>query len=116
MDFVAIISGNLKEGKRTEFVEWLEKNEARFAELHPEGVEYIGTYFAVQSSERQMGGVFSLLRMDSYGAQDNMAAATGEFAELLGELVDHFDNSNDAASGSILLKRATDATLWGSDI
>lgn len=115
MEFVNIISGDLKEGKRTEFVEWLEKNEKRFAELHPEGVDYIGTFFAVQSSEKGMGSVFSLLRLDSYGAQDRMAAASGEFAELLNELVDFFDSRNDAARASILLKSATDATLWGSD-
>ncbi len=115
MDFIQIFSGEVKTGKFRELKEWLAANEARIAEETPEGAEYMGTYFAAHSSEKSLGGVFTLVRMESYGTQDTLAAATdGPYAELLGEFVDFFDQESDNW-GNFLLKRFTDATIWGSD-
>jgi hypothetical protein len=45
MKFINVLSGDLKEGKTSEFVAWLEANEQALADAHPEGSEYMGTYF-----------------------------------------------------------------------
>ncbi len=117
MDFIMVLSGDVKEGKMRELQTWLEKNEQRMAELAPEGSEYIGDYVAIQSSEKGMGRQFQLWRMDSYGAQDKFAAQQDtELGQLFSDYADFFDNRNEAKWGSILLKRMTDTTLWGSDL
>ena len=115
MDFIQIFSGEVKTGKFRDFKEWLTTNEAKLEELTPEGAEYIGTYFAAHSSEKSLGGVFTLIRMESYGTQDTIAAESeGPYAELVGEYVDFFDQESDNW-GNILLKRMTAGTIWGSD-
>ena len=116
MEFIQILSGDVKQGKTRDLQEWLGANEAKLAETAPDGAEYIGTYFAMYSSEKDMGSAFSLMRMENYGTQDKLAAEVGTpFGDLLNELVDFFDQGPDANWGSILLKRVTDASIYGSD-
>lgn len=115
MDFIQILSGDVKEGKMRDLQAWLSANEETMAAETPDGIDYLGTYVSVYSSEKGMGQLFTLVRMSSYGAQDRLAGAGGEYARLISELVDFVDQSNSANTGQILLKRLTDATLWGSD-
>ena len=117
MEFIQIFSGDVKEGKTKEMVAWLKDHESEIHDQAPEGTEYLGTYFAVSSSEKGMGSAFTLWRLDSYGAQDRMAALSDTpLGKLFNDFVDFFDQRNDAKGGQILLKKVTDATLWGSDI
>ena len=54
-------------------------------------------------------------RLDSYGAQDRMAAAmaeAGEFARLQAELGEFMDVERGANRSHGLLERVTDAVLW----
>ena len=66
-----------------EFVAWLEANEQAFADAHPEGSEYMGTYFNVIGGTTSAGSVYTLVGMDSYATMDALAAAGGECSRLL---------------------------------
>ena len=117
MDLIWAFSRDVKEGKMRQLQTWLDNNEERVAELAPEGTEYLGSYVAAQSSEKGMGELFTLWRMDSYGAQDKLAAQQDtELGQLFHDYFDFLDHRNEANWGSILLKRMTDASLWGSDV
>lgn len=114
MDFLSIQGGTVKEGKMAELQQWLTANEAELRTASPEGSEYVGTYVAIYNSEKGMGDVLTLIRMDSYGAQDALAASHGtRWGELVEEFVAFIDQSSMAPSSNLLLKRLTDATLWG---
>jgi len=113
MKFINVFSGDLKEGKTSEFVAWLEANEQAFADAHPEGSEYMGTYFNVLGGTSNAGGVYTLIGMDNYGTMDALADAGGEYNRLLNEAVGFFDQSNSANFDRVLLKKATEATTYG---
>jgi hypothetical protein len=113
MKFINVFSGDLKEGKTSEFVAWLEANEQALADAHPEGSEYMGTYFNVIGGTTDAGSVYTLIGMDSYGTMDALAEAGGEYNRLLSEAIGFFDQSNGANAGQVLLKKATEATTYG---
>jgi hypothetical protein len=112
MRFINVLSGDLKEGKTSEFVAWLETNEQALADAHPEGSEYMGTYFNVIGGTRGAGFVYTLIGMDSYGTMDALAETGGEYARLVTEAMGFFDNSGNG--GQIVLKKATEATTWSN--
>ena len=114
MRFVQIQGGDIVEGKMGAFLEWLNANEEALAAAHPDGAEYMGTYFAVASSEKSAGSVYWLVGMDSYGTQDVLAADRGELNRLINEVVGFIDQSNSANGSQILLKKATEATTYGN--
>ena len=91
MRFVQIQGGDIVEGKMGAFLEWLNANEEALAAAHPDGAEYMGTYFAVASSEKSAGSVYWLVGMDSYGTQDVLAADRGELNRLINEVVGFID-------------------------
>ena len=111
MKFVNMFSGDLKEGKTSEFVAWLEANEQALADSHPEGSEYMGTYFNVIGGTASAGSVYTLIGMDSDVTRDAGAETGGEYALLLAEAIGFFDQSSDNR-GQIVLKKATEATIY----
>jgi hypothetical protein len=116
MDFIAEFGFDVKKGQAQGFQRWLSENESKFAAACPEGVEYIGTYAVVQTSEKHAGGYRQLLRLESYGSQDTLAAAMkegGDFANLIEEMTKFIDQDRDADWSSNLYKAVTDASLWG---
>lgn len=114
MDFLSIQGGTVKAGKMAELQQWLAAHEPELRDACPEGSEYVGTYVTIYNSEKGMGDVLTLIRMDSYGAQDALAAAHGtRWGELVEEYVAFIDQSSTAQGSNLLLKRLTDATLWG---
>lgn len=113
MKFINVFSGDLKEGKTSEFVGWLEANEQALNDSQPEGSEYMGTYFGVLGGSKTAGSVYTLIGMDSYGTMDALAEAGGENDRLVNEYVAFFDQNNNANSGQVLLKKATEATTYG---
>jgi hypothetical protein len=113
MKFINMFSGDIKDGKTSEFVAWLEANEQALADAHPEGSEYMGTYFNVIGGTTGAGSVYTLIGMDSYGTMDVLAEDRGEFNRLFNEAIGFFDQSNGANSDQVLLKKATEATNWG---
>ncbi len=115
MNFILHYGGDLKQGKSRELQAWLDANEKEYANSMPEGIKYLGTYFAMYSSDKAGGAVHSLLQLDSYGAQDNLAAAGKQdtlFAKLNNELFEMFDDQSDNWTTS-LYKSVTDATIFG---
>ena len=113
MKFINVLSGDLKEGKTSEFVAWLEANEQALADAHPESSEYMGTYFNVIGGTTSAGSVHTLIGMDSYGTLDALAETGGEFNRLVNEFFGFIDQSNSANGGQVLLKRVTEATTFG---
>ena len=86
MNFMAEFGFDVKQGKANDFQKWLSENESKLAAACPPGVEYVGTYGVIYSSEKHAGGFRQFFRLESYGAQDAMAAAMkegGDFATLI---------------------------------
>jgi hypothetical protein len=116
MDFIAEYGFDVKKGQAQDFQRWLSENESKLASACPEGIEYIGTYTVVQTSEKHAGGFRQLLRLESYGGQDTLAAAMkegGAFATLFEEMSKFVDQDRDANWSSNLYKAVTDASIWG---
>ncbi len=115
MEFISVQGGTIKEGKLTEAKAWLEKHQDELRSTAPDGSEYLGTYVSVFSSEKGAGDVFWMMRHDSYGALDGIAAAGGSrFGDLVGEWLSQFvDPSSTSPQSSILFKSLADATIWG---
>ena len=115
MSFVAHFGGDLKEGKMREFQQWLAANEQAVADAHPAGSKYIGTYVAIYS-HKGVGAVHTFVEMDSYGAQDALAAAgmdaDSEYGRLINEYVSFFDQESENYTNA-LYKSVTAATLYG---
>ena len=118
MAFIAQFGGDLKEGKTRELVEWLNANEKEFANAHPAGARYIGTYFSIFASDRKGGSVHTFVELENYGTQDAMAAAGNDpdsvYGKLLNEVFAFFDQKSENWTQS-LYKKATEATVYGED-
>ncbi len=108
---------DLKENKTNDFVKWLASNESALRAATPVGIDYIGTYAAVQSSDKTSGRFHTLSGASSYGDMDTFAAAagTGEFGRLLDELQRITDEGNAAHGSMTILKSATATTFWGEN-
>ena len=119
MDFVFEYGFDVKKGKSKQFQEWMRANEERLAKGAPAGWEYIGTYAAVISTEKEAGEFRQLWRMESYGAQDAFAAAMsegGEFAQAMDEMSTEFiDDERGAPFSQSIMKSVTDLSIWGEE-
>src|SRR5262245_45146280 len=116
MDFIAEFGFDVKKGRAQEFQAWLSDNESKVSAACPSGVEYIGTYAVMYSSEKHSGGFRQFFRLDSYGAQDAMASAMkegGEFAKLVEAMSEFADQDREADWSNGLYKAVTDASMWG---
>jgi hypothetical protein len=116
MDLIAEFGFDVKQGQARDFQRWLSENKSKLAAACPDGVEYIGTYSVIHSSEKHAGGYRQLLRLESYGSQDTLAAAMkdgGDFASLFEEISRFVDQDRDADWSSGLYKAVTDASIWG---
>ncbi|MFQ5796393.1 MAG: hypothetical protein ACE5JP_15275 [Candidatus Bipolaricaulia bacterium] len=115
MDFLTINGFNVPSGKSREFQEWVRANLAALSKAAPQGIELVGIYASMFSSEKHSGGYKIVWRLDSYGAMDRFAAAAGENAELA-RLLDELGSFTDVRLGadysSELLKSVADITIW----
>lgn len=114
MDFIDVQGYTIKQGRLTEFQKWLADNEDEIRKHCPEGTEYVGTYAVTHTSEKKAGSVWTLWRLDTYGAQDRMAAAgkaDGPFRDLVLQFLDFVDQDSDSWSQA-LLKAVVDATVY----
>lgn len=104
-------------GKTVQMQEWLAANEEKIATSAPDGCRYLGTFVAIYTSEKAAGDYRQLWEVDSYGAQDAFAAAMkegGTFAVLMDEFARSFVDPDPKANWSNgLLRRVTDAAIWG---
>lgn len=117
MDFIADFGFDVKQGKGREFQQWMSENESTIAAACPDGVEYIGTYGVIYSSEKHAGGYRQFFRFDSYGAQDKLAAAMKEdeaFADLMDKWGEFVDVERGADWSNGLYKAVTDLSMWSN--
>ncbi len=115
MDFLNISGFSVKSGKNREFQEWVRANSSALAKAAPKGIELVGIYASIFSSEKHSGSYKIVMRMDSYGAMDRFAAAAGDnsdFARLLDELGSFSDLRLGTDYSGELLKSVADVTIW----
>ena len=116
MDFLNVGGFSVPPGKNREFQEWVRANSAALAQAMPKGIELVGIYASMFSSEKHTGAYKAIFRLDSYGAMDRFAAAIGEnpeLARLMNELGKFSDVRLGADYSSELLKSVADITIWG---
>ena len=115
MDFLIINGFNVPAGKNRDFQNWVRANAAALSRSAPDGIELVGIYASMFSSEKHSGFYKSVWRMDSYGAMDRFAAAAGENSEFA-RLLDEFGAFGDVRLGADfsgeLLKSVADITIW----
>ena len=114
MQFIHEQGFDVREGEEHAFQRWLAENEAAMAAACPEGVEYLGTFYAIFSDTRTAGAYRLLYRYDSYGAQDRMAAEMAgdtALARLVHEAMRFLDMGNHRNQSSQLLKLVADSTI-----
>jgi hypothetical protein len=114
MQFIHEQGFDIREGEEHAYQQWLAENEAALAAACPEGVEYLGTFYALFSDSRTAGTYRMLLRYDSYGALDRMAAEMAgntALARLVHEGVAFMDMSNHRNGSNQLFKLVTDSTI-----
>ena len=117
MDFLNIGGFSVPPGKNREFQAWVRANSAALAQAMPKGIELVGIYASVFSSEKHSGGYKVVFRLDSYGAMDRFAAAMGEnpeLARLMDEVFKFGDVRLGADNSRELLKSVADLTI-GAD-
>jgi len=77
---------NIKRGKEEAYQKWMTENDAAYKEAAPPGVEYLGTYIVVMSSERQAGEYRTLLRIESFASVDTMFELARDEKSVWGRL------------------------------
>ena len=116
MDFLNIGGFDVKPGKSRELQQWVQANAEALSANAPEGIELVGIYATMFSSEKLTGHYRMVWRLDSYGAMDRFAAAipeNPELARLFDELDSFIDDRLGTGSSSELLKSVADTTIWG---
>lgn len=113
MHFISVFGYDVKLDRATEYQQWLTDHEGDWRNAMPEGTEYIGTFAAVQTSEKNAGSFFTLYRLDSYGAQDRLAASMkeGPLAKIMADSAPFVDWESRNWS-TLLLKSVVDATMF----
>jgi hypothetical protein len=115
MEFLLVNGFDVPPGKNREFQEWVYSNSEALSKGAPEGIELVGIYAGIFSSEKHSGAYKIIWRLDSYGAMDRFAAAGGEkaeFARLLNEFGAFGDVRLGADFSGELLKSVSDITIW----
>ena len=115
MDFLNVSGFSVLPGKNLEFQAWVRANSAALAQAMPKGIELVGIYASMFSSEKHSGDYRLIFRLDSYGAMDRFTAAMGEDLELA-RLMDELGKFGDVRLGADhsdeLLKSVADITIW----
>jgi hypothetical protein len=116
MRFIQEYGFTVKLGKDEAHQKWMLENEEAFANAHPEGTRYLGTFTTVFTTDKQSGFYRSFVELDSYAALDRLAAAAkdpaSEFGRLNRELSGFGDYDLNAPWSQNLYKAVVDATVW----
>lgn len=116
MHFMHVLGFDVKQGQSLALQKWLTDNEEKLALEMPDGCEYVGTFAAVHTSEKEAGSYRTIMKMENYGAQDNFSAKMkegGAFARMMEEMTAFMDQDNDSHWSEEVLRRVTDAAIWG---
>jgi hypothetical protein len=116
MRFIQEFGFTIKVGQEEAFQKWLGTNEDSLRKAHPAGIDYIGTYSVVFSTDKQGGSHRMIVAFQSYGDLDRMAEsmkdANGDFGRLMRDSTAFGDWDNSAGWSQGLYKRTVDATTW----
>jgi hypothetical protein len=116
MRFIQEFGFTVKLGQEEAFQKWMAQNEEALRKAHPEGIEYLGTYAVVFSTDKQGGGYRIVVAFENYADMDRMAAgmkdAKSDFGRLVRESSRFGNFDHDAPWSQALLKRVVDATIW----
>ena len=119
MNFINQQGFDVKKGKATEFQAWLAENEEGLASSCPAGIEYMGTFANIFTSEKDSGFFRTIWGMDRYGAMDSFSEAMKKgdtFAQLMeamaGFILDPIDGGNWSSEVS---RSVTDTAIWGDE-
>ena len=116
MRFIQEFGFTVEIGKEEAHQQWMVANEEKFAQAHPEGTRYLGTFTTIFSTDKQSGGYRSFVELDSYGAMDRLAAAAKDSSSEFGRLNREWSAFGDwdvhAPWSQGLFKSIVDATLW----
>ena len=115
MEFLHISGFDIPPSKSLEFQEWVQANSVALSNRAPDGIELVGVYASMFTSEKQSGHYKLVWRLDSYGAMDRFAAAArddAELARLLDELGSFYDVRLGVGESVELLKSVSDITIW----
>jgi hypothetical protein len=116
MRFIQEFGFTVKVGDEEAFQKWLGDNEEALRKSHPAGIDYLGTYAAVFSTDKDGGNYRMLVAFQNYADMDRMAAgmkdAKSDFGRLVRASSRFVDFSNEAPWSQALYKRAVDATIW----
>jgi hypothetical protein len=89
----------LKDGRKSEFLSWLEENEERFGDLAPPGYDYIGTYVPLWRGADETAEYHQMWRYQIDRPPDLRRAASdtaGDFTELARQFLEFVDESRSA--------------------
>ncbi len=115
MEFIREYGFCVKVGRDEEFQRWLTDHEAELGASYPDGVQYLGTYSAIFTTNKH-GGDYPVLEMhDSYAAGDRLAATMkgdNEYSRLIREVSTFIDPKRTEDWSNELFKAVVDATIW----
>lgn len=107
---------NIKRGQEEAFQKWATENDAGLKKSVPPGVEYLGTYVVVMSSEKHAGEYRVLFRLDSFAAFDALQEAVrdeqSEWGRLNREVTKFFDVPIGAEFSSSVYRPLIEAVIW----
>ncbi len=115
MDFLVIGGYDIPPGKALEFQSWVRENHQALNQATPDGIELVGIFSSMFTSEKNSGAFKTVWRLDSYGAMDRFAAAVQanpEFRGLLDEMGAFQDVRLGSGNSSELLKSVVDISIW----
>lgn len=117
MDFITEVGFDCQKGKSRELQESLRANEAKLREEAPQGWDYLGSYAAVVSTQKDAGEFRQLWRHTSYSDMDTWSETMREptaFAQLYDEFTTKFvDESREARFSQTIMKSVTDISILG---
>jgi hypothetical protein len=116
MRFISEFGYSVKVGQDEAHQKWFEENEAKLSAAHPPGTKYLGTFATVWSSEKGAGFYKTYIELDSYAANDALAAAlrdeSSEFGRLVRESTKFGDYDWNAPWSNGLYKAVVDASIF----
>jgi hypothetical protein len=116
MRFIEISGFSIKPDRNRAFQEWFIAHQQALADSYPEGTSLVGIFATIYSSEKQAGDLMVLEQLDSYAAQDRIAAAGRDpdsaYSRLVGEMYAFIDPNPAAGYSKILLKDVVDTTVF----
>lgn len=119
MDFISEQGYHIKFGMEEEYQQWLIDHRDELKRAMPTGVEYLGSYAVVMGNGFEGGAWRDLLRLDSYGALDRIAAESKDPNSEMGRLWRESSRFVDVSRHperwtQVLLKNAVDATVFNT--